>query len=157
MRRVDLNAHGHSVAQCGSVISVWHSVVQWLSSVAHPLRHNAQQFLCEYQITSSQQWGSHYFCNLSTAKLRVNYDPFKLWWWEAEEVARTTGKRRMRMRWWISMVGLETRRYGGLEDTMGDGARSLGNGAAAGRGVALLTLLLLLPLSPTPVTENSRS
>ena len=85
MRRVDLNAHGYSVAQygtvdlsvaqCGSVISVWHSVVQWLSSVAPPLRHNAQQFLCEYQITSSQQWGSRFFCNLSTAKLRVNYHP----------------------------------------------------------------------------------
>ena len=52
------------------------------------------------------------------------------------------------------MVGLETRRYGGLEDTIGDGA-SLGNGAAAGRGVALL--LLLLPLSPTDVTETGRS
>ena len=48
--------------------------------------------------------------------------------------------------------GLETRRYGGLEDTMGDGASLAagtdplaGSWAAAGWGVALL-LLLLLPL-----------
>ena len=52
------------------------------------------------------------------------------------------------------MVGLETRRYGGLEDTMGEGEGKLRQwGRAAGRGVAPL-LLLLLPLSHTAVTET---
>ena len=32
----------------------------------------------------------------------------------------TSGEKKMRIGgWWISMAGLETRRYGGLEDTMG--------------------------------------
>ena len=55
------------------------------------------------------------------------------------------------------MVGLETRRYGGLEDTMGEGEGKFRQwGRAAGRGVALV-LLLLLPLSPTPVTGTGKS